>query len=821
MKRSFKGLLTGLLAFVMIISTAAVGGTQVFAEKVQTSIDQTVSGRTSDTYNGTPDTTWYNTTATTFTLTTAEQFMGIAKLVNAGTTTFSGKTIKLGADIIINTGDASTWTASTTGLYTWIPIGHDRNRTYSFQGTFDGQGHYISGVFSPSTWTSANGSGTYTVGRDNGLFYCCMGATLQNFSLVNSAFINTGVASSTATESSASQNVGSVVGRLYNGSTLRNVYSNAKVVGGYGSGGLVGYMGNVNGVGTGVAGCVIENCIYEGTLDFSKAADGGCVGGLVGVDDLSYNSNNAGSVKNCIFAGTLYNRDNVNSCSHISGIMGRTKHTVISKCINAGRLDLGTRQTTGYSNIAYYYEVISGCVEYCYIDADNAMSVNKINLSTAGMYASNMADSSIVGCAQLSTEQFTAANLSALDFTSTWTEIEGDYPVPTAAWNIYNQYRAASIQNVGVQNTDINTDGTYSVRIITQINSLDYEYAGAEITLTAGSSTHGTKDAVTAMAYKSIYTSTGPYGKKEATLGNYFVAVTVRDIPASVGAITLKFKPYAVKNGSKNYSEEWSVDYDSGQYVSSSINVLIYNIYNESNEPGDENLETRPYRQQMILDTVNEVHPDVFMTQETTQWWLDYLNSNLPDEYAWAETASNGYSTDISYMAIFYDTEKLELVENGMFWPSETPDVFSTFSDPWSYRIVTWAKFKQKSSGKEFMCVNLHLDGALTCNTPQAEVVLAFLKQYESTPIIFGGDFNRKKTDTDTTPYEVFSAYSRVEDAQSAAQISSPSGAPIDFTFVTPSEIEVIEYKVLVGKVNESGIAASDHDPQLTTFYLK
>ncbi len=255
---------------------------------------------------------------------------------------------------------------------------------------------------------------------------------------------------------------------------------------------------------------------------------------------------------------------------------------------------------------------------------------------------------------------------------------------------------------------------------------------------------------------------------------------------------------------------------------SAMIKTLVYNIYNESGEPNNQDLVSRPYRQKMIVDTVKENSPDVFMTQETTQWWMMYLKANLPEEYAWAETVHNGQTNDISYMAIFYNKETLELVDNGMFWPSETPDKYSSFPNPWSTRIVTWAKFKQKSSGKEFMCVNLHIDGASSCNTPQAEVILEFLKQHENIPIILGGDFNRKKADAsrnEKTPYQIFSDYSRTEDAQSCAYIAS-ANATIDFTFVTPESMEVIEYSSFAGKT-ENGISASDHDPQLTTFFLK
>ena len=56
------------------------------------------------------DTRWYKPEETEFTLTTAAQLYGFSSL--AATNNFSGKTIKLGANISLNSGNASDWATS-------------------------------------------------------------------------------------------------------------------------------------------------------------------------------------------------------------------------------------------------------------------------------------------------------------------------------------------------------------------------------------------------------------------------------------------------------------------------------------------------------------------------------------------------------------------------------------------------------------------------------------------------------------------------------------------------------------------------------------
>ena len=95
-------------------------------------------------WDGTADTSWYNETSIEFEISTAEQLAGLAELVNNGNY-FGDKTILLTADIVLN--DTSNWEnwESSAPENTWTPIGLDWG--IEFYGTFDGQGHTVSGVY--------------------------------------------------------------------------------------------------------------------------------------------------------------------------------------------------------------------------------------------------------------------------------------------------------------------------------------------------------------------------------------------------------------------------------------------------------------------------------------------------------------------------------------------------------------------------------------------------------------------------------------------------------------------------------------------------
>jgi hypothetical protein len=91
-------------------------------------------------WDGTADTSWYvgHETASEYELSTAEQLAGLAQLVNGGNA-FAGKKVTLAGDIDLG-GEG--------GGHSWTPIGtYIPRNSKPFNGTFDGKGHSISGLY--------------------------------------------------------------------------------------------------------------------------------------------------------------------------------------------------------------------------------------------------------------------------------------------------------------------------------------------------------------------------------------------------------------------------------------------------------------------------------------------------------------------------------------------------------------------------------------------------------------------------------------------------------------------------------------------------
>jgi hypothetical protein len=95
-------------------------------------------------WNGKADTKWHKMFAKEFTITTPEQLAGLAKLVNEGKG-FKDKTVKLGANIMLN--DTAKWRswAGSPPANKWIPIGASNKNL--FNGTLDGSGYAVSGIY--------------------------------------------------------------------------------------------------------------------------------------------------------------------------------------------------------------------------------------------------------------------------------------------------------------------------------------------------------------------------------------------------------------------------------------------------------------------------------------------------------------------------------------------------------------------------------------------------------------------------------------------------------------------------------------------------
>ena len=237
------------------------------------------AAETSAIWNGTANTSWYNAEQTTFIIETAEELAGLAKLVNGGND-FRNKTINLGANIMLNnTTNWQNWeTNPPVSLNSWEAIGIVGIN--GFNGTFDGYGFAVSGVY-------------INISNSNqGLFgFVGSRGTIKNLGVVAS-FVKGG-----------ERHIGILVGA--NNGTITNCWATGSVRGNVSAvGGLVGYNHN---------GTIINS------YSFGDVQGGNDVGGLVGAND-GLN----GTITNSYSVG------NVRGDSYVGGLVGRNLGSSIS-----------------------------------------------------------------------------------------------------------------------------------------------------------------------------------------------------------------------------------------------------------------------------------------------------------------------------------------------------------------------------------------------------------------------------------------------------------------------------------------------------------
>jgi len=208
-----------------------------------------------------PNTDWYNDSQNEFTITTKEELAGLASLVNENKS-FSGKTVNLGANININgTSGWQNWDTDPPNII-WTPIGS--SPSYAFEGTFNGKGYVIGGLYASSDYAAA--------------LFGYFAGTVKNLGIESSYLI-------------ANTYAGGLIGYNQSSGTVINCYSRAYVKGGTSVGGLVGNnlgsisysysAGKVTGTLSGYGGLVGENSgsvsssYYDKTVSTQTDSDKG------------------------------------------------------------------------------------------------------------------------------------------------------------------------------------------------------------------------------------------------------------------------------------------------------------------------------------------------------------------------------------------------------------------------------------------------------------------------------------------------------------------------------------------------------------------
>lgn len=173
-----------------------------------------------------------------------------------------------------------------------------------------------------------------------------------------------------------------------------------------------------------------------------------------------------------------------------------------------------------------------------------------------------------------------------------------------------------------------------------------------------------------------------------------------------------------------------------------SITVMSYNVRLGVANDGENSWENRKAATPAML---TDCAPDVFGVQEAFDFQLEYIEQASP-VYKWVGVGRDDGKKKGECMAVFYNREKIELLDWGTYWLSETPEVPSMGWDAACRRTATWTLLKIKETGKKFWFVNTHLDHVgEQARTNGLQLIVDRIDRMsspEKLPMVLTGDFN-------------------------------------------------------------------------------
>lgn len=260
------------------------------------------------------------------------------------------------------------------------------------------------------------------------------------------------------------------------------------------------------------------------------------------------------------------------------------------------------------------------------------------------------------------------------------------------------------------------------------------------------------------------------------------------------------------------------------------LRVMTWNIRLATKDDGANQWQ---YRKQCVCEEIRNQSPAVLGVQEALNVQMADLRKCLKGYKSLGVARDDGKKAG-EFSALFYKKSKLKEVRSGTFWLSETPDKAGSRGwDAACNRVVTWAEFRDKDSGKSFMVFNTHFDhigdtarveSAMLINRKIAELA-------QRLPVIVTGDFN---VNAKHRAYRILTypeneyvltdsrVKAKVKNGPDVTWVSfDPAFAAtdiIDFIFTSP-EVEVISNTIF--DFRPTGKYLSDHLPVTTSFTLK
>lgn len=134
---------------------------------------------------------------------------------------------------------------------------------------------------------------------------------------------------------------------------------------------------------------------------------------------------------------------------------------------------------------------------------------------------------------------------------------------------------------------------------------------------------------------------------------------------------------------------------------------------------------------------------DIMGTQEALYGQLEDLSAALPGFARHGIGRDDGRQSG-EHSAIFYRTERFELLDKGDFWLSPTPGKPGPGWDASLNRICSWVRLKDRRDGRTFHVFNAHYDHrGVQARIESSRLVLRQIREIAGAgPAVFMGDLN-------------------------------------------------------------------------------
>lgn len=227
-----------------------------------------------------------------------------------------------------------------------------------------------------------------------------------------------------------------------------------------------------------------------------------------------------------------------------------------------------------------------------------------------------------------------------------------------------------------------------------------------------------------------------------------------------------------------------------------------------------------PHRRPRVRELLLFHRPDVLGAQEALANQVAHLAEDLPD-HKWVGVGREDGKAAGEFAPIFYDARRLELLDGGTFWLSETPErIGSVGWDAALPRVATWARLRDRATGTAFVALNTHFDHK--GDRARAESARLIVERAAALarggPVVVMGDFNALPT---SAAYATLAAALRDARAE-AGVVMGPEGTFGSFVAQAQAALPRIDYVFASAGVRvarfatlaqtwDGGAHASDH----------